>query len=352
MPTAVQIFSLRDFLKTPHAEILHGKEGLSFFQSAAYPGLYENIAGHSFFWIAGVCSENRISACMLVHLSGNSGFAKFLTTKAIVWHGPVWFDTPDPALLSEMLEALRKQIPPNTLYIQFRNRDSDDACHAVFRQSGYRFADRLNLITPIHNKEAAWNALSQSRRREIRQSLANGLVVEPKPDETQIKAFYDILLDLYRTKIYKPLPPLEVFIRFANCVQAGKIPGVMVLCLFEGKVVGGMAAPMSPGNTLFEYYICGLDATLRPRNVFPSVMATWSAMEEGQRSGCRNFDFMGMGIPHRSYGVREFKARFGGNWINPGRWNRIHNLPLYLIAELAYNLFFFFRKWASNVRFR
>lgn len=352
MPTAARTFSNSEFRKTPHANKLKGIAGTSFFQTAAYPLLYENIPGHTFFWIAGFDDKEELTSAMLVHLSGNPGLSRWLTTKAIIWHGPVWTGAPDPAILAAMLEELRKQLPANTLYTQFRNQTAGIELNTAFSEAGYRFADRLNLITPIHDKEAAWKALSPSRRREIRQSIANGLVLETKPDDHQVKAFYGILRELYKTKVYKPLPRAEVFIRFAQGIRSGDIPGIMILCIFNGRVVGGMAAPISPGSTIYEYYICGLDETLRPRNIFPSVMATWGVMEEGQRLGCKNFDFMGMGIPHRSYGVREFKARFGGNWINPGRWNRIHNLPLYLMAELAYNIFFFFRKWASNVRFK
>lgn len=67
-------------------------------------------------------------------------------------------------------------------------------------------------------------------------------------------------------------------------------------------------------------------------------MATWAAMEAGNRLGCINFDFMGLGIPTREYGVREFKSRFGGNWVNHGRWSRVNNPLLYSFAELGYNI--------------
>ena len=207
----------------------------------------------------------------------------------------------------------------------------------------YRFADRLNLITPITDIQATREQFSASRRREIRQSLLNGMTLQVHPTAAQIDAFYGILKDLYTAKVHKPLPPPEIFHRLNAEIQQEKTPGTFVICLYQGHVAGGMAAPASRHDTLFEYYICGLDAELRPKGVFPSVMATWWAMEEGNRMGYSFFDFMGMGVPQKSYGVREFKARFGGKWINPGRWNRRHHLSLYFIAEILYNIFIYLR---------
>ncbi len=56
------------------------------------------------------------------------------------------------------------------------------------------------------------------------------------------------------------------------------------------------------------------------------------------------FDFMGVGIPDRDYGVREFKAKFGGKLVNYGRFGRINNKFLYAITEIGYNILALMRK--------
>ncbi len=53
---------------------------------------------------------------------------------------------------------------------------------------------------------------------------------------------------------------------------------------------------------------------------------------------------MGVGRPDRKYGVRDFKARFGGELVNYGRLTRVNNHFLYNIAELGYNILAIFRK--------
>jgi len=47
---------------------------------------------------------------------------------------------------------------------------------------------------------------------------------------------------------------------------------------------------------------------------------------------------MGLGKPEEPYGVRDFKARFGGRWVNYGRFSRVNKRVGYAISELIYNL--------------
>jgi hypothetical protein len=53
---------------------------------------------------------------------------------------------------------------------------------------------------------------------------------------------------------------------------------------------------------------------------------------------------MGVGIPGRSYGVRTFKARFGGEMVNFGRFARVNNRLIYFISEIGYNLLALMKK--------
>jgi lipid II:glycine glycyltransferase (peptidoglycan interpeptide bridge formation enzyme) len=91
--------------------------------------------------------------------------------------------------------------------------------------------------------------------------------------------------------------------------------------------------------------VCGLDADYRSRGIFPSVLATWAAIEHGAASDCAIFDFMGVGKPDEPYGVRDFKMRFGGTVVNYGRYIRINNQLKYAVAELGYN----FLTWLKKV---
>jgi serine/alanine adding enzyme len=97
-------------------------------------------------------------------------------------------------------------------------------------------------------------------------------------------------------------------------------------------------APSSPKGTVFEWYVCGLDEVFKGKGIYPSVLATWAAIEYAASNSFRQFDFMGVGKPDVPYGVRDFKKKFGGVVVNHGRYIRINNKSMYLIAEIGYNI--------------
>ena len=106
--------------------------------------------------------------------------------------------------------------------------------------------------------------------------------------------------------------------------------------MHDDDVIGGILCPISPGKTIYEWYVCGLDDQYK--ELSPSTLATWAAMDYGLRNNIPKFDFMGVGTPTKPYGVREFKRRFGGEMTNFGRYSRVNNKLLYFIAEVGYNI--------------
>ncbi|MBK9637322.1 MAG: peptidoglycan bridge formation glycyltransferase FemA/FemB family protein [Bacteroidetes bacterium] len=91
----------------------------------------------------------------------------------------------------------------------------------------------------------------------------------------------------------------------------------------EGKIIGGIVCPIFPGKAIYEWYIAGMDKECKDQ--YPSILSTWAAIAEGQKMGLNHFDFLGAGKPDADYGVRDFKAKFGGELIQYGRYEKIHH---------------------------
>ena len=58
----------------------------------------------------------------------------------------------------------------------------------------------------------------------------------------------------------------------------------------------------------------------------------------GFKNNLRKFDFMGAGKSNEDYGVRDFKAKFGGELKEHGRFIKINNPFLYSLGKLALGL--------------
>jgi lipid II:glycine glycyltransferase (peptidoglycan interpeptide bridge formation enzyme) len=72
-------------------------------------------------------------------------------------------------------------------------------------------------------------------------------------------------------------------------------------------------------------------------------MLTWHVLSWGVSNGYRLYDFGGAGKPGEDYGVRLFKAKFGGELVNFGRFVNVHKPLLLKISKPGYQIFQKFR---------
>jgi predicted N-acyltransferase len=271
------------------------------------------------------------------------GFAGYFSSRTVVYGGPLIDPEADNRLeiMRLLHENLIRQVKNHSVFIQFRNFSSQENNRDIFIKAGFTYRDRLNLIVDTSGLETVKRNMSPSRLRQVKKGISLGArCIEPENTE-QVREFYDILFNLYKHKVKKPLPAWDFFEEFYHLSREGRL-GILRLVQYEGRIIGGILSPVTPGKTLYEWYVCGLDQAYK--NIHPSVLATWAALEYAAENNISRFDFMGVGIPEREYGVRDFKARFGGELVNFGRFARINNKLVYLAAETGYNLLAILKK--------
>jgi hypothetical protein len=313
--------------------------------------------------IIAVTGENeRISGVLLgVIIREMKGLAGYFSSRTVIYGGPLIApDAPDrQEILQMMLNGLIHKVRNHAIFIQFRNFGSQKAMLKTFESAGFHLRDRLNLIVDTSSMETVIRNMSTSRWRQVRKGLGIGRlddraigrlkesddghfakIIRPE-NLAQVRALYDILYVLYKYKVKKPLPSWEFFEQFYRISKEGRL-GVVFLVEYQGKIIGGIFAPVTPGKAIYEWYVCGLDQQYK--EVYPSVLATWAALDYAVNNNIPRFDFMGVGIPEREYGVRDFKARFGGELVNYGRFARINNRIFYAVAEAGYNVLSLIKK--------
>ena len=284
-----------------------------------------------------------------------NGLAGYFSSRTVIYGGPLISPAVEnrQKILQMMLKGLINNVMNHSIFIQFRNFSSQAGNREAFTEKGFKLRDRLNLIVDTSSMETVIKNMSESRWRQVRKGLGIGRsgdwtvdrsaegsegrqvrIIKPE-NLAQVREFYEILYDLYKYKVKKPLPSWGFFEQFYRISEEGKL-GIILLVEYRGKIIGGILAPVTPGKTIYEWYVCGLDQQYK--EVYPSVLATWGALQYAVKNNIPCFDFMGVGIPEREYGVRDFKARFGGEMVNYGRFARINNRTVYLLSELGYNV--------------
>jgi serine/alanine adding enzyme len=238
-------------------------------------------------------------------------------------------------VLSALLKTLKRRIPGETVFAEIRNLVHWGAEDDVFRESGFVWHDHLNDVLTVNENTELFPGIKPAKQRQIRRGIENGAVIRPASSMREVEDFYLLLHDLYKKKVRKPLPPRTFFKNFYQKIQAEN-KGVFLIVSYKEEVIGGMVCPFSGNHTVYEWYICSLRDELK--NLYPGVLATWAGIDYAIRNNFTSFDFMGIGSPHRSYGVRNFKTQFGGEVINFGRWQFINNKFRYYLGNLGYRL--------------
>lgn len=323
-----------DFLKkTSHNTV---------FQSPAFYHFYLRVKHHTPHYFLLFDQANRLVGILLaVIVKEGNGLLSLLSARTLVYGGPIVADD-NPEYHNLLLKALNQKTARMCLFTQFRNfRLWPENLVDVFKKNGFVLRDRLNLITPVSSSQQTLLQMSASRRRQIKKGLASGVEIREAASLEEVSQLYILLHGLYRYKVRKPLPDYTFFKHFYEVLmQQGN--GVILLVCIHQKIIGGIVAPITQGLTIAELYIVGLDMEY-PEH-YPSIVATWAAMDYAANNSISNFDFMGLGKPDTPYGVRDFKLRFGGKKVNYGRFARRNYKLLYALAEMGFNLLRQFKK--------
>ena len=234
---------------------------------------------------------------------------------------------PQPSTLNSQLSTLNTPI-----YIEIRNFNDYSRWRGAIEAAGFSYQPHLNFHVDCTDKQKMWERLSDNRKRQIKRgkptadpTLKGGEKEGKDVSEQDVREWYGILQELYRTKVKTPLLPVEFF------VQAYKQGvGQFLLIRHEGKIIGGSMVVKS-SDAVYEWYECGMNAAYKEQ--YPSVMATWVGMQYAHEQGCARYDMMGAGVPGVPYGVRDFKSEFGGTLVEHGRWLYVAKPWLYAIGK-------------------
>ena len=274
-----------------------------------------------------------------------SRLKQFFTRRAIIIGGPVIADDASSEEAEALMRAVRNQfyilyfrfkIFEAPIYIETRNFNDYSRWKGAFEKVGFEYKKHLNFHIDTSSVEVVEANLGKSRKRDIRTTIREGvsvvtirgLEIRGLEDERRIREYYGILEKLYKTKVKTPLFPVEFFLELSKQKDAR-----FLLTEYQGHIIGGTVCVMQEGRCLYEWFACGEDGVYP--HVFPSCYATYAGIKYAAEHGCARFDMMGAGSPDAAYGVREFKAKFGGKEVEHGRFICVTKPILYQIGKFG-----------------
>ncbi len=259
-----------------------------------------------------------------------------LTTRAVVYGSVLC--TPDPKgqeALALLLRTYAQQVDGAPLFTELRNLSDLSAVQPILNTCGFDYEDHLNYLIDVQRPpEDILQSMGRRMRKQIRRGLRQDkVVIEEVKDIAGVNACYDLLQKTYQIA-QVPLTDRSLFdttfdllypkdmVRF-TIARVNQIPVASSVELLYKDIVYGWYGGMDRAYSSYQ----------------PNELLMWHILRWSAENGYRVYDFGGAGKPDEEYGVRDFKAKFGGELVCFGRNTHAHSPILLRVSRYGYKIY-------------
>lgn len=300
----------------------------NFFQSVNAFLFFQSVDNYEPILIVASEDEGIVGSLLAVVIKEGKGLKTLFSRRAIVWGGPLVKDD-DPEILFKILEKFNEISKQNAIYSQFRNFYDMKKFLNAFIEQGWVFEEHLNIIVDLSKSEDdLWNEMDSKGRNKIRRAENEGTCFKVLENRIELDVTYDILKEIYnRTKL--PFPQKNFFEKAYDILAPDNFN--IFLALNRDKIIGTMYV-LCFKDILYDWYAGSYEPFYKK---YPNDLIPWKVFLWGRENGFKKFDFGGAGKPGIPYGVRDYKKKFGGEFVNYGRFVNIYKPFLYQIGKLG-----------------
>lgn len=299
--------------------------------------VYSRVKGYHPRIEAVITDDECILALLLpVEITLLNGILHHLTTRSIVYGSLLCAPGKEgkyalAALLFDHSQKMNRQV----LFTELRNLSDLSDYQPVLQQSGYAYEEHLNYLIDIAcSPDQILQNIGARTRKHIRKCLRRGKVTSERiTDRRQIQDWYTLVERTYKAARV-PLAPLALF---ENAFDILDPKGMVQFWQAKiGTTIVAVSAELLYKDVIYGWY-GGVDRQYAAE--LPGEMLMWHILTWGAQNGYKTYDFGGAGKPGEEYGVRDFKAKFGGRLVCFGRNTAVHSPGLLRWSELGYRLY-------------
>ena len=287
-------------------------------------------------WVALDSSGHVLALFAPVDITLLKGPFHRLTTRSIAY-GSV-LRVPDEIGKEALVALLRSySTTPSrqSLFTELRNLTDLSEIQPELCQCGFEFEEHLNFLNDLNcSTEELLQGIGSRTRKNIRRGLRKGNVsVEQLTDRSQLNVWYGLIQKTYRS-VGVPLADRSLFEAAYDIL----IPENMIAFWLAriGTEYVAASAELLFKDVIYGWY-GGVDRDYSKE--MPGEILMWRILEWGAMNGYKLYDFGGAGKPDEEYGVRDFKAKFGGQLVCFGRNMKIHSPHLLRLSEWGYDIY-------------
>ncbi len=317
----------KDFVdRHPQSSIFHTPEMFKVFARTKghYPELWAVLAG------------GEVLALLLPVQITLSSLLRALTTRAVSYGGLLCNPDPEGVLAAkQLLRVYVGQTGRTVLFSEFRNLHDQSPLRSFYHDCGFVYEEHLNyLIDLTGSSEEVFQRIGSRTRKNIRRALRQGdVIIGEVKAQTDVAACYDLIRRSYQ-HAHVPLADGSLFDAALELLAP---KGMLRFYLARVKGVPAAAsAELFYKDTIYGWY-SGIERSFR--HCIPGDLLMWHVLHWGAENGYRMYDFGGAGKPGKEYGVRDFKAKFGGGLVEYGRFIVTHAPIRIGLSKLAYQIY-------------
>jgi len=253
------------------------------------------------------------------------------TARSIIHGGPLVKNN-DPIVLNLLLGQYVQIIKKRAIYSQFRNFWDWGSSKQKFFDNGFTYQDHLNILVDLtKSEEQLWDEMNPKGRNKVRRSVKKGSYFKIEQTEDALGQCYDILRQVYnRAKL--PLPDYNYFL---NLFKVNTKSHLKIFCAYYDNEIVGCMLGLAFKDSVYDYY-AGSRAEYYDKN--PNDLIPWEVFKWSKENRYKIFNFGGAGKPNVHYGVRDYKKKFGGRFVNYGRFEKVHQPIMHNFAKFGFKM--------------
>ena len=264
------------------------------------------------------------------------GHLEAFTTRAVLYGSVLCEDSePGRAALAALLRRYAAHARRSAVFVELRNLVDVSGLAGVLRSCGYQFEPHLDFLIDLDRPpDAILQAIGTRTRAHIRRGLRAGRVqIEEARTQSELEECYRLLRLTYeRARI--PLASPSLF----EAAHAELVPRGMARFLLArvNGAAAGCVVELVYRDRVYHWY-AGSDRAYAAET--PGELLIWNVLEWAATAGYRVFDFGGAGRPNEPYGPRDFKAKFGGQLVEFGRYTWTPSPFRLRLSQFGYGMY-------------
>ncbi len=279
-------------------------------------------------------ADQPLALFLPVQVSVMDGPLRWLTTRAIAYGSVLTAPGENGrTALAALLRAYRPD--PQVLFTELRNLSNLDDLRTTLTDSGLNYEDHLNYLIDLNRSpDAIMQSIGTRTRKNIRRALRDErMCVIEATQLDQVDICYDLLCKTYQAA-HVPLAHRSLFhATFDELYPKGMVKFLLVQI---GHDYAASSVELLFKDTIYGWY-GGMDRAFSSYN--PNELLIWHILDWGAQNGFKAYDFGGAGKPNEKYGVRDFKAKFGGQLVSFGRYRRVHAPCRWAAIQCFYQIY-------------